>query len=147
VKRDERLRGLSRDHHHALVLARDAVNAADAETAEALDNGWSAVAAQWESELEPHFRLEEEVLFPALEVVGEHGLAVRARAEHAEIREAVTAADGDDEERRERLRHFGNLLKLHVQFEEQELFTRAEEKLDDIQLNAVWQRSPRRDPS
>jgi hypothetical protein len=61
VKRDPALVSLSRDHHLALVVAQK-LSLASAETAA---EARAALAAYWDEHGRAHFRLEEEVLFPA----------------------------------------------------------------------------------
>lgn len=100
MKRDPRLRGLSSEHHDALVLVRRIRREpASCDVAAAC----AALAA--------HFLLEERVLLPALAAAGRTDLAKRTAAEHEAIRAAVTTP----------LR-FADLLEAHVRFEERELF-------------------------
>lgn len=114
MRRDPRLHKLSSEHHHALVLARRIAEAPsiDAElVAMALD--------AWESELLPHFRVEEEQLLPALERTDAAQLAAATRADHDELaRLAGRAREGDGEA----LRAFAERLVAHVRFEERVLF-------------------------
>jgi hemerythrin-like domain-containing protein len=125
LKRHLRLQPLSHDHHRALVLARHAQRAADrGADASALAQTWSDVAQRFGSELEPHFRIEEAWLFPDLVDVGEVGLAERALADHARLRELVR-----EEATREIALEFAELLERHVRFEERELFPRVERLL------------------
>lgn len=135
MQRDARLRGLSSEHHQALVLARRlsraeiGVTPSDAET----------VQARFASELEPHFRVEEEVLLPALGAAGAHALVERTLADHGAIREAVAALGDDD---RERARALGERIADHVRFEERELFPACERLLSAASLDEALRRSP-----
>jgi hypothetical protein len=61
VKRSASLASLSRDHHQALVVAQQLRRATDATAAEAR----TAFLSYWSRHGRLHFRLEEEVLFPA----------------------------------------------------------------------------------
>ena len=61
MKRSEALVSLSRDHHHALVVAQKLRRATDATARQARD----AFLAYWTDHGREHFRLEEELLFPA----------------------------------------------------------------------------------
>ena len=134
MKRINELRELSRDHHHGLVLARKAKKAAGGEEGLATTDVWADAEARFESELEPHFRIEESLIGAVLEKQGETGLATRLRDEHAALRAFFapdcgrTAAD---------LRRFGNLLEAHIRFEEHELFEVAQETLSPDALRAV----------
>lgn len=133
MKRDPALQPLSRDHHRALVLARQAVRAAeDVMGAEPAEVVWAAVREAMARDLEPHFRVEEAVLLPALEAAGAAGAVARTRSDHAGLRRL--AAEGGE---REALGAFGRLLRDHVQFEEQTLFPEAERLLDAADLQRV----------
>ncbi len=125
VKRDPRLQGLSSEHHQALVLARTL------ETGRAVPD----LAARFAAELEPHFRIEEEMLLPALAAAGEETLVRRTLDDHAALRALVAdPASGVA---------FGRRLREHVRFEERELFPACEAHLGDEVLEAVAARSPR----
>jgi hemerythrin-like domain-containing protein len=125
VRRHPLLQPLSDDHHRALVLARRTRRAAEASRdGKSLAKTWLDVRARFAAELEPHFRIEEAWLFPALEAAGEREVAARARSDHARLRElvqsepdALTALE------------LAELLRSHVRFEERELFPRAERLL------------------
>lgn len=139
MRRDPRLHGLTSDHHHALVLARSlsalvATGAADAHAAREL-------AARFEREIEPHFRVEEDLLLPALLGAGEPDLVRRTVEDHAFLRERAASAsrglaDG--------LASFAARLQEHVRFEETELFPCCESKVEDVVLDEVARRAPKR---
>lgn len=134
MKRDPRLRGLSSEHHQALVLARrlehhDAWCAADGR----------ALATRFAAELEPHFHVEEELLLPALRAVGQSELAARTDHDHAAIRGLVIAAASGDGDAARRL---GQLLTQHVRWEERELFPACEAHLASAVLDEVARRTP-----
>jgi hemerythrin-like domain-containing protein len=124
MKRDPRLRGLSSEHHQALVLARE-LGSGDALLAE--------LQARFARELEPHFRIEEEVLLPALRAIGEHELVARTEREHAALRQLVDRGG---------LAAFAETLIEHVRFEERELFPCCEARLPGEVLAEVARRSP-----
>ncbi|MGD8937633.1 MAG: hemerythrin domain-containing protein, partial [Thiogranum sp.] len=75
MKRSQELAGLSRDHHSALVLARRAGH--DDESAR---EEWQRVRVFFRTDLEPHFRIEEQLLLPALAEAGEGALVERTLA-------------------------------------------------------------------
>ncbi len=136
VKRDARLRGLSSDHHRALALARSL--AARAEEAGAGAALAAELAARFASELEPHFRIEEEVLLPALLATGEVGLSRRTAEEHTALRRAAAViASGDFA----RIPDFAGRLAAHVRFEERELFPCCEQRLSGEVLREVERRA------
>ncbi len=137
MKRAEALKGLSREHQEALVLARRAcANETDPHGADAraqcahLLECWPRFAA--------HFALEEQTLLPALERAGQGASAALALRQHAELRALV-----------ERIRQ-GDLLALapwgmamneHVRFEERTLFPMAEAVIEPSKLIEVMNRS------
>lgn len=134
MKRDPRLVGLSREHHHALTLSvrlRKATQAGQDLAAAAQD-----LVRTFYSDIEPHFQIEEELLLPALEAVGGSGraLAARAREDHAWLRQgAALAAAGQTQH----LAEYGRRMAAHVRFEERELFEYAQAALDDGVLQQI----------
>jgi len=136
MKRDARLRKLSSEHHNALVLARALSRHAAAGTADA------AVVRQlrerFERELQPHFRVEEDLLLPALRSIGDDALAARVEADHSALRSHLAAAErGEDGH----VASFAALLTEHVRFEERELFPSCEARLPGALLDAVAEAS------
>lgn len=133
MKRDLRLRGLSSDHHRALVLARTLRGASA--------NG-AMLAAAFAAELEPHFRIEDEELLSVLALgpdAESRALAARTAEDHAHLRaEAARAAAGEPVD----LEAFALRLEAHVRFEERELFPFVEAQLPDAALDAVRRRAP-----
>jgi hypothetical protein len=124
LTRHLRLRALSGDHHHALVLARRIREATQVDPA-LVDE----VRLQFARDLEPHFHLEERRLLPALEAAGEPELVARTLDEHRRLR-ALLAAASTSPAGAEALRSFAGLLEQHVRFEERTLFDVAQERLD-----------------
>jgi hemerythrin-like domain-containing protein len=134
MKRAPELRDLSEDHHHGLVLARKARQAATGHDARAVADTWVEVEMQFSAELAPHFQIEETFIAPHLEAAGESTLTKRLHDEHRALRECVrpggsrTPAD---------LARFGELLESHIRFEERELFEVAQRRLSPEALLAV----------
>jgi hemerythrin-like domain-containing protein len=122
MRRDPNLVRLSHDHHAGLVLAKRA-----RELAEAADEqrraGWAELQARFTEELEPHFRLEEQGLLPALRAAGQDALVKRTLAEHAELRALVASVATDAP------MHFGDALSAHIRFEEGTVFEIAQQVL------------------
>jgi|SRR5690625_118326 len=140
--RDPRLRGLSSDHHQALVLAVMLKKAAKSGNEATLKAAAQELAERFERELDPHFIVEEEVLLPALRARGasEYDLIERTEVDHAWLREgAAKAAAGETEH----LGVYGERLSDHVRFEEKELFERCQNILPDAVLDEVWHRCPK----
>jgi len=130
MKRHPALAALSSDHHQALVLARRIERAcAERKVDAALA---SEVAERYREELLPHFSIEERWLLPALEAVGEHVLVAHTLQDHRTF--ATLAQRLNDPES---LCRFGTLLKAHVRFEERELFTVAQSRLEEAALAQI----------
>jgi len=126
VKRSEALRSLSRDHHQALVIAKDLRRAEDPPRAA------RHFLEFWEQHGELHFRLEEEVLLPYWALLGEVNAEAAARVarEHLSIRLSAIAL-GSGHVSLEQIHDLGEELEAHVRFEERELFALLEADLDE----------------
>lgn len=128
------LRNLSREHHHALVLARALQGAAKrADWAGLLDEAHR----RWKEEIAPHFSVEERELIPLSVCGGEslHEQGERIRSEHAELRQRFDqlclrnlASQGPE---------LGRLLAAHIRFEERCWFPALEAFLDSGTLRAL----------
>ncbi len=130
MRRAPGLVALSREHHAALVLAKRAQHSAAAEARAAAVFAAELVVI-FARELEPHFRVEEEVLLPALDRAGQAAAVRRTLDEHAELRGlAAQCAAGETAG----LARFGTALEAHVRFEERELFPLAEAVLTPREL-------------
>jgi hypothetical protein len=123
MKRAAFLRDLSSEHHQALVLSRKIAQAGDQAGAALV----AEVRSIFTAELEPHFRVEEETLLPALIVAGETELVAQTLADHRSLRKLVERLD-----QRGALAEFGAQLKAHVHFEERELFEACQALFDDL---------------
>jgi hemerythrin-like domain-containing protein len=133
VKRHPHLQPLSDDHHTALVLARRMRRVAgDAGDPAELAKTWEDARASFARELAPHFRVEEERLFPPLAAAGEKTLVEHALEDHARLRELIGSTPS-----LEIASAFGKRLHRHVRFEERELFPRAEAVLSLPVLEAA----------
>lgn len=133
VKRDPALVRLSRDHHKALAVALALRRAEDVGAAAARFGEF------WREHGNAHFRVEEDVLFPAWTEAGEgyrEKLVLRALREHHLIRSdarRVLAGQAD----LALLRELGERLDAHVRFEERELFAAIERSLSREQLDRL----------
>lgn len=133
MKRSPSLVQLSREHHSALVLAKRAQRMHMAKTEDA-QRCMTEIVAIFARELEPHFRVEEDALLPALQSVGQIALVERTLADHRVLRTLVdrlAAADASC------LHEFGTALAAHVHFEEHQLFPVAESALAPEALAAI----------
>lgn len=123
MKRRPSLQPLSDDHHRALVLARRLRRDSGGLDSAGLAALKREVRREFERQLEPHFRVEESWLLPALERKGETGLVEQTLDDHRRLR-----ATADE---------LGSLLEKHVRFEERVLFPRAEVLLSARELTSV----------
>jgi hypothetical protein len=132
VKRSEALRSLSRDHHHALVVGRLLSEAKDTNEATA------AFLDFWSDEGCRHFRIEEEVLLPAWEMLGrvDRDAASRLAQEHRLIRAQALRLQERGLSLPE-LQQLGGELSAHVRFEERELFPLIEADLEPAALERL----------
>ena len=136
MRRHPTLVPLSRDHHRALVEARAARLAGVADAAARLEAG-RRFARFFAAHAVPHFRQEEEDLFPL--VVPRDGAEppeplVRALLDHArlhrlarQVRAAVERGDVEGD----LLEAAGALLEAHVRLEERVLFPLIEQAGDE----------------
>lgn len=131
IKRSEKLKPLSREHHHALLLCWKIKNGfAKGAPAERIKK-----YADWffENHLLPHFAIEEQYVFTVLG--DEHPFIRQAKSDHRRLKELFTN-NGDVENN---LREIEEKLQNHVRFEERTLFNEiqkhaTEKQLDDIEL-------------
>jgi len=129
MKRHPTLIPLSHDHHHALVEARRLRRAADRDddpepVAAAFVEFFAAVSV-------PHFREEEETLFPLVATVDEaRPLVVEALLDHQRLH-ALVAELRRSRDVRQPMREIGELLEAHVRREERELFPLIERVATD----------------
>ena len=137
LKRSVALTSLSRDHHQALVVAQRLRRATDATAAEARE----AFLRYWASHGRVHFRLEEELLFPAYAGHGDaqDPLVLRALGEHAMIRHRADALAAATFTEPGALEQLGAELAAHVRLEEREVFPLIERVMPERELNVLAQ--------
>ena len=141
MRRHRALIPLSHDHHEALVAARRLRRGADAPEPNAAA---AAFLAFFAASAVPHFREEEELLFPhVVDAVEARELVLQALLEHqrlhaaaAKLRELV--AQGNAELAvAGRMRELATLLESHVRLEERRLFPLIETLLPEETLTAL----------
>lgn len=132
MKRHPSLQPLSDEHHRALVLARRLRRDSEASDAAGLAALEREVRQEFETHIEPHFRVEERWLLPALEGRGERQLVAETLEDHSRLRALVRGRWSKDTASR-----LGTLLEKHVRFEERVQFPRAEALLSELELSAV----------
>ena len=138
--RDPSLHPLSHQHQHGLALCviirRALQEGASEETRRDLA---AKVKAAWEVELEPHFSVEEQILFPAVKGrIDEPQLVDRLIEEHRELESRIRDLLAEPEELR--LRGFAALLNDHIRAEERRLFQQIQEHLNPEELAALGRR-------
>lgn len=137
MKRSEALGSLSRDHHQALVVAQKLRRATDATAPEARET----FLAYWTGHGSRHFRLEEELLFPAYAGYGDpyDPRVLRALGDHAMIRHRAGALAATPTAAPARLEQLGAELAAHVRLEEREVFPMIERLVPSDELAALAQ--------
>jgi quercetin dioxygenase-like cupin family protein len=129
MKRHRALIPLSHDHHHALVEARRLRRAAEQD-----DDPAQAAAAFvhfFRTSSVPHFRDEEERLFPLVDGVDEaRPLVVEALLDHQRLHSLVGALEAGHDVRAT-MRELGERLDAHVRLEERQLFPLIEQLVAD----------------
>ncbi|HEX4340584.1 MAG TPA: DUF3565 domain-containing protein [Polyangiaceae bacterium] len=128
MKRHSSLASLSRDHHHALALARDARRFLP-EHGQDRPTFIAELRRRFDAELAPHFALEERELVRRSVASGEPlaSLAARVVADHDALRAFV--ASFEPPLLTSQCESFGARLEEHVHFEEHEWFPALEEHL------------------
>lgn len=129
LKRDKNIQPLSRDHHFTLLLSwkirKGFANGVEPERIKKY--------ADWfyNNHALPHFKIEEEYLFPVLGK--EHEMVQRALAEHRRLKRLFTA----EEDLEKNLSLLEEELERHVRFEERELFNEIERHANEAQLAII----------
>lgn len=113
------LLSLSREHHTSLVMARDARRAASSNEAAVLSAAIERIERHWQMLLAAHFEQEERLIRIAKDTLDPESVE-RILTEHAELR--MLGEDSCELESAERLRRFGDLLSVHVRYEERAFF-------------------------
>lgn len=131
VKRRSALAALSRDHHHALVIAQRLTRASQA-TAE---DARQAFLGYWRADGQRHFREEEEILLPSYAGYGDPAVPIVARVltDHVRIRRLANELAAGTQPIGV-LHALGGQLAAHVRREERELFPLIEQALPEQEL-------------
>lgn len=118
---------LSREHHHSLVMARDARRAATNDDAVVLADAIVRMESHWHAVMAAHFE-QEERLIEIAEGTLDPASVNRILAEHSELQRL---ASGPCElEPAVRLRKFADLASAHVRYEERVFFPQLQSHPD-----------------
>lgn len=129
IKRSEKLKPLSREHHHALLLCWKIKNGfAKGASAERIKK-----YADWffENHLVPHFEIEEKYVFIVLG--DDNTLVKQAKDDHKRLVALFTATEDIDTN----LRTIEETLQNHVRFEERILFNEIQKLATEAQLSDI----------
>ena len=128
---------LSQDHHQGLALAlrcrKQALGQIRPMGAEGLRERVKEFVAFYASNLVPHFRAEEEVLFPLLRsaVPGSEEMIDELVRNHAQIRAAIPQLEGGTDLAK-LIFDLGDLLERHIRKEEREIFPLFEQHVEGV---------------
>ena len=133
---------LSHDHHHGLALALRCRKQALGQLKPMGTQGLRIRAEEFreffDKQLTPHFRAEEEVLFPLMRRAVPESAAVidELLREHEKFRQAAPGLDGD-RGLSKLIFDLGDLLEIHIRREERELFPLFEQQVGSAEAEAV----------
>ncbi|RIV44266.1 hemerythrin domain-containing protein [Flagellimonas pelagia] len=129
IKRHQALQGVSREHHHGLLLCwkiRTGLSKKVAPERIKQYTDWF-----YRTYLVPHFELEEQHIFPILGQ--EHPWIKRALADHRRLTRLFSSPHAT-------LKTLGQIeeeLERHIRFEERELFNHLQEVAQEAQMDII----------
>ena len=113
-------------------------------TTERATKGREDLFAQLKNELDVHTRIEEEILYPALEEFEEtRAISLEAFEEHAVVKqllEELAATPKDDETWTAKFTVLKENIEHHVEEEEGEMFKKARKVLSADEISALGER-------
>lgn len=132
MKRHPALAALSRDHHHALVVAQRLRRAGEGSATDARE----AFLDYWRADGARHFREEEDILLPTFAGFGDPDAPVVARVlvDHVRIRRLADELAAAESPPLAMLHDLGQRLADHVRLEERDLFDLIERALPEDEL-------------
>ncbi len=128
IKRNASLRPYSIDHHQGLLLCWK-IRTGLKKGVEA-DRIGKYVSWFYDHHLAPHFRLEEQYIFPILGT--DHEMSIRAVAEHQILTELA-----QQQQTALSLANFADALDNHIRFEERQLFQEVQRLATPEQLQLI----------
>lgn len=114
------------------------------ETTERATKGREQLFAQLKNELDIHTRIEEEILYPALEEYEEtRAISLEAYEEHALVKqllEELASSPKDDEQWTAKFTVLKENIEHHVEEEEGEMFPKARKVLSEDEIKDLGER-------
>lgn len=136
MKRHPAFQDLSRDHFNALLACLHVQRAVDGhESAPPYNEATEKLLKLWHDELRFHFDEEDVDLMPALARPGGEPLASRLAEDHANLRGTFGALTRESTP--EEWKAAAEALRVHIRWEEDELFEWMQENLSDAELKAL----------
>lgn len=140
MKRHESLIKLSREHHDGLLASQILKKGAAEYKGMPSDfSGKSKYIVEfYYKHLIPHFKNEEENLFPAVKDVDVQidKLIIELIQEHTQITDYIKSVEKNNHSE-ETLNELGTLLDKHIRKEERELFELIQNKLNETELEKI----------
>lgn len=138
MKRHSALIPVSHDHHHGLVLAqrlkRGYSKSPSGDWPDDLLEQRKRVLDFYRSQLSPHFRAEEDFLFPLAEqYLEDRQIVSELREEHQAIESLIDSLI-ETQELAEPFQKLGEMLEKHIRKEESILFQRMQESVPEVEL-------------
>ena len=129
IKRSKELQGVSREHHHGLLLCWKIRTGFSKEISEDRIKKY----ADWfyTNHLVPHFELEENYMFPILG--DDHELVKKALSQHKRLHRLFT----ETESLSKSLSLIEEELEQHIRFEERILFNEIQKVATEAQLEII----------
>ena len=129
IKRHIALQPISREHREGLSfclkLKRGIKKKADLAEMQAYSNWF------WKNQLQPHFKTEEELIFPLLN--GEHPMIIKAIKDHRLIADYFS----QNEPNLDILGEMAEKIHDHIRFEERKLFMEIQSSVSDERLAKI----------
>lgn len=136
LKRHPALIGLSKDHHQGLLLCwKIRTGFKKGVEAERIKNYVNHFFAH---HLIPHFKIEEEQVFPFLPAA--NYLRQKAETQHHELYELAKKLSGNTQDFTTFLSDLEEKLEKHIRFEERQLFMHLQEVLNEEQLDELQEK-------
>ena len=132
IKRNAAIAEFSRDHHFALLLVwkiREGLKKSIQP-----ERISKYVLHYFETELMPHFKGEEELLY--CKISSDNKLRVQAEAEHATIYEMIAGLKRN-QGNKNLLQNFADTLEKHIRFEERQLFNFLQDNIPETELQKI----------